>query len=173
VDATAKKLVERLNRLEDERFRANQEIRGIIMEVRTAFTVRARLVGYRHETDKDFHIVIADLQDLTVSMVVEIPDSQCAGVCASPKLREIQQAREKFVKPFPTAQPAPEFVVVQGDVEVEVTGVGFFDFAHGQTGLAHNCIELHPVLDINFPQPGPFQAKIDPAGEPPKRPESW
>lgn len=27
-----------------------------------------------------------------------------------------------------------------------VTGVAFFDFDHGQTGVAPNAIELHPVL---------------------------
>jgi hypothetical protein len=27
-----------------------------------------------------------------------------------------------------------------------VTGVGFFDIIHGQTGVAPNGIELHPVL---------------------------
>ncbi len=27
-----------------------------------------------------------------------------------------------------------------------VTGVGFFDIPHGQTGIAPNAIELHPVL---------------------------
>jgi hypothetical protein len=37
-----------------------------------------------------------------------------------------------------------------------VTGVGFFDFLHGQTGVAPNGIELHPVLDIVFnPEPPP------------------
>ena len=33
---------------------------------------------------------------------------------------------------------------------VTVTGVGFFDFLHGQTGVAPNGIELHAVLDIQF-----------------------
>jgi hypothetical protein len=33
---------------------------------------------------------------------------------------------------------------------VTVTGVGFFDRIHGQTGVAPNGIELHPVLDIQF-----------------------
>jgi hypothetical protein len=33
---------------------------------------------------------------------------------------------------------------------VRVTGVGFFDFLHGQTGVAPNGIELHPVLKIEF-----------------------
>ncbi len=27
-----------------------------------------------------------------------------------------------------------------------VTGVAFWDFRHGQTGVAPNAIELHPVL---------------------------
>jgi uncharacterized protein (TIGR03437 family) len=33
---------------------------------------------------------------------------------------------------------------------VQVKGVGFFDFLHGQTGAAPNGIELHPVLDVEF-----------------------
>jgi hypothetical protein len=31
-----------------------------------------------------------------------------------------------------------------------VRGVGFFDKIHGQTGVARNGIELHPVLSIAF-----------------------
>ena len=30
-----------------------------------------------------------------------------------------------------------------------VTGVGFFDVIHGQTGVAPNGIELHPVLRLS------------------------
>jgi hypothetical protein len=30
-----------------------------------------------------------------------------------------------------------------------VTGVGFFDIIHGQTGVAPNGIELHPVLRVS------------------------
>ncbi len=36
------------------------------------------------------------------------------------------------------------------NIPVRVTGVGFFDFHHGQRGVAPNAIELHPVLDIVF-----------------------
>ncbi len=31
-----------------------------------------------------------------------------------------------------------------------MTGTGFFDFLHGQTGVAPNGIELHSVLDLQF-----------------------
>jgi hypothetical protein len=34
--------------------------------------------------------------------------------------------------------------------DATITGVGFFDRAHGQTGAAANVIELHPVLAITF-----------------------
>jgi hypothetical protein len=37
-----------------------------------------------------------------------------------------------------------EFDYLRGTATV--TGVGFFDFNHGQTGVAPNAIELHPVL---------------------------
>src|SRR5258708_39414836 len=32
-------------------------------------------------------------------------------------------------------------------VKVQITGVGFFDFLHGQTGVAKNGFELHRVID--------------------------
>jgi hypothetical protein len=43
--------------------------------------------------------------------------------------------------------------------------VGFFDFLHGQTGVAPNGIELHAVLDIQFgtgetPTPTPTNTPI-------------
>ena len=38
-------------------------------------------------------------------------------------------------------EPVPPLTVV-------VTGVGFFDFLHGQAGAAPNGIELHPVLKV-------------------------
>jgi hypothetical protein len=33
---------------------------------------------------------------------------------------------------------------------VTIKGVGFWDYIHGQTGVAPNGIEVHPVLDITF-----------------------
>jgi len=36
------------------------------------------------------------------------------------------------------------------NIPVQIKGVGMFDFLHGQTGVAPNGIELHPVLDIKF-----------------------
>jgi hypothetical protein len=33
---------------------------------------------------------------------------------------------------------------------VRVEGVGFFDIFHQQIGVAENCIELHPLLKVEF-----------------------
>jgi hypothetical protein len=37
------------------------------------------------------------------------------------------------------------------NIPVRISGVGFFDFIHGQTGVAPNGIEIHPILSIAFP----------------------
>jgi hypothetical protein len=131
------------------------------------WVVHARLVGYKHEGDRDFHIVLADLDDPSNFMIVEIPDPQCAGACSSPKLAQFTKARQVFAAAFPNNPPASGFDSVQGDVEVQVTGVGLFDFFHGQTGVATNCIELHPVLDFKFITPGPYTVILNGPGKPP------
>ncbi len=119
------------------------------------YTVHARLVGYKIEFDAqantgdhDFHIVIQDMNG-PETMVVEIPDSHCVGVCTSLKRGAIVQARADFQNGI-TKRPEAGFFALANPVEVDVTGVLFFDFAHGQTGLAQNCVELHPVLDFKF-----------------------
>jgi hypothetical protein len=55
-------------------------------------------------------------------------------------------ARMKFNAIF-TASTSFKFA----NVPVQVTGVPMFDFLHGQTGVAPNGIEIHPIVDIVFP----------------------
>lgn len=49
-----------------------------------------------------------------------------------------------------TAGPATLFAMRIDPTPAIVTGVGFFDYDHGQTGNAPNILELHPVLKIEF-----------------------
>ena len=77
-------------------------------------------------------------------MVAEIPSPGCVGN-GSPFAGSIASARAKFDSQF-TATSSFQ----SANVPVQVTGVGFFDFAHGQHGAAPNVIELHPILDIVF-----------------------
>lgn len=114
----------------------------------TTFGVQAQLIGFKIESDQDFHMVIGDDQSHE-TMIVEIPNPKCDGVCASHALQLITQARQTFIKQCGT--PTATYRRLTKPLEVRITGVGFFDFAHGQIGRAKNSIELHPVLGIEFP----------------------
>ncbi len=94
------------------------------------------------ETDSDYHIVVSDGSH---TMIVEIPYPSCdqggAWTCF------IQNARSKVDAKF-TVSSSPQYPAQT----ITVRGFGFFDSSHGQTGVAPNAIELHPVLQICFGQ---------------------
>jgi hypothetical protein len=108
----------------------------------TVFQLHDTLTQYKLETDSDYHLILADGSGNT--MIVEIPDPACVG-SSSPFLSGIQNARSAF-----DARYTVTTSFQTANVPVTVTGVGFFDFLHGQTGVAPNGIELHAVLDIQF-----------------------
>lgn len=108
------------------------------------FTVTGRLVEAKLEDDRDIHLVIADLDDPAQTMIVEFPDAQfCSGAVDSAHAAEMLDARAAFISAF-GAPPSTRFERLSGTATV--TGVGFYDVIHGQTGAAPNGIELHPVL---------------------------
>lgn len=113
----------------------------------TVFSVTAMLTVYKREDDSDYHLVISDGSGNT--MITEIADPACVGA-GSPLLSGIQNARAEF-----DARLRATTSFKTANLAVTVTGVGFFDFKHGQTGLAPNAIELHPLLDITFGQAPP------------------
>src|SRR5262249_31059562 len=112
----------------------------------TVFVVNATLTAYRWEGgstgDSDYHLVLEDDQGST--MVAEIPDPTCVGD-ESPFASLIASARAEF-----DAVLTATTTFRTANIPVQITGVGFFDFFHGQRGAAPNGIELHPVLDIAF-----------------------
>jgi hypothetical protein len=112
----------------------------------TVFIVNATLTDYKLEGgshgDSDYHLVLQDAQGKT--MVAEIPSPDCVDG-GSPFAAQIASTRGKFDSKL-TAGPSFQ----TANIPVQVTGVGFFDFAHGQHGAAPNVIELHPILDIVF-----------------------
>jgi hypothetical protein len=107
----------------------------------TVYSITATLTLYKHETDADYHVV---LSDGTRTMIVESADIGCVGP-GSPLASGIQNARAEL-----DAQLTPTSSFRSANLPVTVTGVGFFDFLHGQTGVAPNGIELHPLLDVHF-----------------------
>ena len=106
-----------------------------------AYTVAATLVEFKEEADSDIHLVIVGASG--ESMIAEIPDPGCAQ--GSRVLPQISRARAQFVGRF--GQPS-RTSWHEVNASVTVTGVLFFDVLHGQTGVAPNAVELHPVVDI-------------------------
>ncbi len=129
----------------------------------TLWVVNATLTDYKLESgssgDSDYHLVLEDDQGNT--MVAEIPSPDCVQG-SSPFSAKIASARAEF-----DSQLTASSSFQTANIPVQVTGVGMFDFAHGQRGAAPNVIELHPVLDIVFnssttPSAGPDFALIVP-----------
>lgn len=108
----------------------------------TIFQLQATLDEFKLESDSDYHLVLDDGAGNT--LIAEIPDPACVS-SSSPLLIDIQSARNEFDARY-TATTSFQ----TADVPVTVTGVGFFDFLHGQSGVAPNGIELHAVLDVQF-----------------------
>lgn len=108
----------------------------------TVWVINATLTLFKLESDSDYHLVIQDASGNT--MITEIPAPSCVG-STSPFLPQITSARSAFDAKF-TATTSFQ----TANIPVQVTGVGMFDFPHGQTGAAPNQIELHPVLNIVF-----------------------
>jgi hypothetical protein len=106
--------------------------------------VTGKLLEFKAEDDGDFHIVIADLERPDLTMIVEIPDPECSGACASAHGADIARARADFTQAF--GMPVKRFHRLSQAKIVTVIGVGFFDCKHRQTGLAANGVELHPVI---------------------------
>jgi hypothetical protein len=119
----------------------------------TVFSVTAQLVEFKLEDDRDIHLVIADQNDSSLTMIVEFPDATtCSGAVSSAHAQAMRSARAALVA-AEGSPSASHFTSLSGTVTV--TGVGFFDFLHGQTGVAPNGIELHPVLSFSLQGGGP------------------
>lgn len=91
------------------------------------FTVSAAVVLISPEADSDLHLV---LQQGGNHMIAEAPSPNCDKRATPYRRRQMRVAREQ----------------VRLCARASVTGVAFFDFDHGQTGVAPNAIELHPIL---------------------------
>ena len=97
---------------------------------RHVFRVTVAVVLVRPEDDGDYHLV---LSAGGAHMIAEAPMPGCT-VGATPIRRQQMATARRAVRLCHHAV---------------VTGVAFFDFKHGQTGVAPNAIELHPILGFH------------------------
>jgi hypothetical protein len=108
------------------------------------FSVSGTITLVRLEGDQDYHI---ELEDGRRTMIVESSMPSCArGSLFEQQITAVRDKIEQklggpFLSKGESAHPG---------WNVTVTGIAFFDVKHGQTGVAPNAIELHPLLDITF-----------------------
>lgn len=117
----------------------------------TIWQIEGRIIQHKWEEDGDFHIVVSS-SATGRTIIVESPqdgldvNDEPFVDPGSPFKEQIEAARRKFRKRL---NPTPSFH--GANVRARITGLGFFDIDHGQTGIAKtNAIELHPVIDVEF-----------------------
>lgn len=120
----------------------------------TKYRVHALLLEYKLETDSDYHLVIADPADRTLTMIAEIPSGDC--VDSKMLAGQMTNLRTWLERQWGKPEIVGRMIhVAMGGAPptagqmVTIEGIGFFDFDHHQTGVAPNAIELHPVLSIS------------------------
>ena len=120
----------------------------------TTFLLRARLVRVLPQDDLDIHLVVRDLDTDSLTLVTEVPDSTCV---ADPRLGRKYNDVRRTLRSIPR------------DAVIEFTGVGFFDYEHGQSGMADNGIEIHPLLSLRrvneAPSPSTSMMTSDATGQ--------
>ena len=102
----------------------------------TLFRIVACLTLINQESDGDYHLVIVEPSQPSLTMIVEIPNRKCAGAC-----RDVVNAAK-----YAAARQVVDELSLPA--LVEITGFGFFDRKHGQSGVAPNGVELHPALRV-------------------------
>jgi hypothetical protein len=101
---------------------------------RHIFRVTAAVTRVRPEEDGDLHLVLSDGRR---TMIAESPSGACVGKATPTRRKQVVQAR----------------AAVRLCARATITGVAFFDYKHGQTGVAPNAIELHPILAFTCASP--------------------
>jgi hypothetical protein len=115
----------------------------------TQWTIQGTLLQYKLESDSDYHVVVQDGAGNTIVTEIPYPGNTPSCVTGSSLFfAGITNARCKFDS---SSLPQATTNFQTANVPVRITGVGMFDFPHGQTGASPNQIEIHPILDISFP----------------------
>jgi hypothetical protein len=114
----------------------------------TVYRIQVKLLAAKVEDDSDIHLEVAD-PATGRTMIGELPAYGCTRGASAENRKRMEQARAAFLKAC--RDPGSDnFTVYSRQTTATITGVRFFDFNHGQRGVARNAIELHPVTAITI-----------------------
>ena len=123
---------------------ALEKVQGRLPAEQKFYTVDAILIGFKREVDSDFHLVIASPKNKNLTMIAEAISPDCTD---DPKLAQASATVRKYIEDN-FGRVTAKFSRLRTPVEVTITGMFFLDFIHGQTGVAGNGCELHPLTAI-------------------------
>ncbi len=111
----------------------------------TVYTIVCHLMKHKLESDEDIHLEICTIGNTSETMVAEIVNPECPSIIGTSRYASLKALRDWFVAKY---NPTTSFTTVSDDITL--TGVGFFDFLHGQTGIPPNGREIHPILSVQL-----------------------
>jgi hypothetical protein len=79
-----------------------------------------------------------------------VPKNSLSGDIPVPAMAQYKMPESFLATPGAEDVPVPTFQTAVKPTAARITGVGFFDRAHGQTGAAPNVFEIHPILKIEW-----------------------
>jgi hypothetical protein len=115
----------------------------------TVYSLTCHLIKYKLEADQDIHLVISTINNPNETMIAEICDPACPSIINTSRYAELSTLRTWFVSNY-----NPTSSWKNANVNIHITGVGFYDFPHGQTGAAPNQREIHPILAMTLASVG-------------------
>jgi hypothetical protein len=111
------------------------------------YQVTAWAMGWFREDDKDYHLVIADEDNVQITMIAEMPDPACGPKDWAFTFGEVRSVLQTL-----WGVPTTDYKRFDHPHRITIWGYGFFDYLHGrnggQIGAAKNAFELHPVTGI-------------------------
>ncbi|MDR3669143.1 MAG: T9SS type A sorting domain-containing protein [Ignavibacteriaceae bacterium] len=110
----------------------------------TVFSLDCHIIECKLETDQDVHVVISTIGNTGETMVAEIVNPECPNIVNTSRYTIFKTLRDWFIA---TYNPTTSFKSI--GVDMHITGIGFFDFLHGQTGIPPNGREIHPILTMS------------------------
>jgi hypothetical protein len=112
---------------------------------RNRYRLHVLLKGFKLESDLDYHLVLESPNDPSVTMIGEIPIGKCSAKSIA---QTVDRERVWLLKTFGIPAGRGKMLWLTPPQPIVVEGIGFFDFLHGQTGVAPNGVEIHPILAI-------------------------
>jgi hypothetical protein len=79
-----------------------------------------------------------------------VPRNALSGDLPVPAMADVRLPESFRTPPEGQESQVPAFMTSVPSTPARVTGIGFFDRMHGQTGAAPNVIELHTILKIEW-----------------------